>query len=96
MASSKEIKTEIVKRIYDTQVPNYSDWTIGITSDPESRIKHHGNPMFFIMWKADSLEVAREVETYFLNEFPKDESKRMSGGTGGDIDNRKTIYVYIY
>ncbi len=48
------------------------------------------------MWEADSESVAREVENYFLNEFPEKESERMKGGGGGDIDGRKSVFVYIF
>ena len=43
--------------------------------------------------EADSLDIAREVENYFLNEYPEQESKRMKGGTGGDISQKKAVFV---
>ncbi len=96
MASATTIKSRIKSRIEDSKNSTYSDWVIGITSEPVTRKKAHGDPKYWTMWDADSEKVAREVETYFLNEYPEEKSKRMKGGTGGDIDGRKTVYVYIY
>jgi len=49
-----------------------------------------------VQWEADSLDIAREVENYFLNEYPEQKSNRMKGGTGGDMSPYKTAYVYIF
>ncbi len=96
MASTSTIKTAIKSRIDNSKGSTYSAWTIGITGDLETRKKAHDNPKYFKSWEADSLTVAQAVETYFINDFPAKESERMKGGTGGDIDGRKTIHVYIY
>ncbi len=96
MASTSSIKASIKAVVNRYSPADYSLWTIGITSDLEGRKKAHGDPKDWHHWEADSLEVAREVETYFLNDFPEKEEDRMNGGTGGDIDNNKTVYVYIY
>lgn len=96
MASAATIKSEIKARVNSAETKDYSIWTIGITSDPETRKSTHGNPKYWMMWEANSEEVAREVENYFINEYPAEKSKRMKGGVGGDIDGRKTVYVYIY
>lgn len=94
--TENQIISEIKKRIENTKSPDYSIWTIGITTEPQERKKAHLDPKYWEQWTADSLEAARAVETYFLNEFPSKESERMKGGTGGDMDARKTAYVYIF
>jgi hypothetical protein len=96
MGSTAEIKNAIKQRVNNSEKIDYSIWTIGITSEPEERKKYHSNPKYWVLWKADSESVAREVENYFLHVFPEQEFKRMKGGTGGDIDGRKSIYVYIF
>ena len=40
-------------------------------------------------WQADSLADAQDVESYFIN-------KGMTGGTGGNLDSRRTVYVYVF
>ncbi len=96
MATASSIKSAIKKRVEGSKGSTYKDWTIGITTDFSGRKNDHGNPQHWTHWEADSIAVAREVETYFLNEFPAKASERMKGGTGGDIDPSKTVYVYIF
>jgi len=96
MANVTELKKAIKKRVENSKAVNYSIWTIGITTDPTGRKKQHNDPEYWKIWEADNLETAREVETYFLNEYPSDESKRMKDGTGGDMTENKTPYVYIF
>ncbi len=91
-----QIIAAINQRVNNAKTKDYSIWTIGITSEPETRKKAHLEPKYWIQWTADSLETARAVETYFLNEFPSQEAKRVKGGTGGDMNARRTAYVYIF
>jgi len=95
MASASTIKSEIRSRIENSK-SSYSQWVIGITSDLDGRKKFHDNPKYFKSWAADSEAVARNVEDYFINEYPASKSDRMKGGVGGNIDGRKTVYVYIF
>lgn len=80
---------EIIKAIGDRG----SIWTIGITNDPERRRKEHEqdgkNTKYWHDWKADNVSVARDVERHFKN-------KGMDGGLGGDPDDTKPVYVYIF
>ncbi|MDX9905902.1 MAG: hypothetical protein RBS55_04860 [Bacteroidales bacterium] len=96
MASTSTIKEAIKNRVNGSKTVDYSIWTIGITTDPAVRKEQHGSPQYWTQWTADSLAVAREVETYFLNEYPEQASKRMKGGTGGDMSPYTTAYVYIF
>lgn len=96
MATTSAIKAAINKRVNDSKTVDYSIWTIGITTELATRKEAHGTPKYWEHWEADSLDVAREVENFFLNEYPEQKSKRMKGGTGGDMSPRKTAYVYIF
>lgn len=96
MASTYAIRGAIKQIVGSITIPDYSAWTIGITTDPETRKEAHGNPPNWKIWTADSLAIAREIETYFLNDFPAKKSERMKGGTGGDMDENETAYVYIF
>lgn len=92
----KTIIAAIIKRIQDSKGKNYEIWRIGITHSPKLRKEQHGDPKHWVQWKADSLADAQYIEDYFLNEFPTDSKKRMSGGTGGKVVDGKVTYIYIY
>ena len=70
----------------------YSDWYVGIASSPKERLfdahnveKDGGNGWIYL--EADTESIAREVESYFINQ------KKTRGGTGGGTYPR---YVYAY
>ena len=77
---------EIIRAIERIVQKNYKAWRIGITDDPESRKKHHGNPRYWHDWRADTEAMARRVEKHFIN-------KGMKGGVGG---GESPNYVYIF
>lgn len=85
------IKAEIEKHLKESTKRHYSDFYIGITDNIETRL--HGfhrvpNEGHWFIWaQADSEEVARKVEKYYLDQG-------MDGGTGGG--NEDTLYVYCY
>jgi hypothetical protein len=81
MASESAIKEAI-----EGKVTHYSVWTIGVTDDPDRRREEHDNPDIWYHWNADSEQVARNVEAYFID-------KGMKGGTGG---GGGADYVYIF
>lgn len=81
MASESAIKSAIEARVI-----SYSLWTIGVTDDPDRRKREHGNPSAWYQWDADSEQVARNVEAYFVE-------KGMKGDTGG---GGGADYVYIF
>jgi hypothetical protein len=81
MASESAIKAAI-----EAKVTRYSAWTIGVTDDPTRRRVEHGNPSVWYHWDADSEQIARNVEAYFL-----DKGMKGGGGGGGRAD-----YVYIF
>lgn len=84
-------KSQIIYAIESRRGTNpYRIWTIGITSDCARRKSEHEaegeNCKYWSNWKADSEDIARSVETYFL-------AKGMKGGSGG---GDHPTYVYIY
>ncbi len=70
-----------------------SIWTIGITNDPKRRKKEHAqdgeDTTHWHEWEADGKSVAEAVESHFID-------KGMKGGTGGNVDGIRTVYVYIF
>jgi hypothetical protein len=81
MATSKEtIKTEI-KAYIQRNGGTYSDWYVGIVSDPRNRLfRDHNvseNGGAWIYREAESSSAAREVEEYFVNLLGT------NGGSGG-------------
>ena len=82
--SSKDLISIIEKK-----VSKYHLWTIGITTRPNSRKKEHDNPKHWHVWEANSLTAAQNTESHFID-------LGMKGGTGGDVDDKYTMYVYIF
>ena len=80
--TEQEIKTEIERHING----RYSVWTIGVTDAPDKRKREHGNPRWWHHWDASTEEVARRIESYFLEKG----CKGAGGGRG------KANYVYIF
>ncbi len=70
---------------------SYDVWYIGITSDINQRlfVEHqvHENGDVWIYTPADSNEIARSVEKYFVD-------LGCDGGTGGGDNSSKTVYSY--
>ena len=68
----------------------YNQWTIGVTDDPETRKNQHESDgedvSYWTQWEADTENIARRVEKYFLD-------LRMKGGAGGGGD---ATFVYIF
>ena len=96
---AQPIADEIYKKVKNTPIngrPNlqpsekYRSWTIGITNDLDRRKGEHANDgenvKFWNGWPADTKEIARIVEKYFLD-------GGMKGGGGGGIN---PTYVYIF
>lgn len=82
-----EIKQAIQTKIGQTK---YEIWTIGITEDLQRRKSEHDSKgqdtKYWKDWKADTEDIARSVEAYFID-------KGMKGGTGG---GGHPSYVYIF
>ena len=81
MASESAIRAAI-----EAVVSNYSVWTIGVTDSPTRRRSEHDNPSTWFHWDADTEQVARNVEAYFI-------AKGMKGDTGG---RGSADYVYMF
>ena len=87
-------KTTIIAAINAKVGTGYSAWRIGLTHDLADRKKFWGetekqNVFHWSAWTADSLKDAQEIESFFIN-------KGINGGTGGDLDSRKTTCVYVF
>jgi hypothetical protein len=85
-------KEEIIKQIKAACSGNYSRWYIGITNDLQRRKREHNKNDFFedhifCSWKANSKEIAEEVEKWGKAQY-------MQGDTGGGRE--ESIYVYIF
>lgn len=80
--------SELIK-IINGEVSKYHLWTIGITTRPNTRKKEHDNPKHWKIWQAKSLTAAQNTESHFLD-------LGMKGGTGGDVDDKYIVYVYIF
>jgi hypothetical protein len=73
---------------------SYSSWRIGLTNDPATRKAYWRDTekedvTTWKQWPADSLKDAQDIETLFIG-------KGMKGGTGGDLSDNETVYVYIF
>lgn len=80
--------SELIK-IIEKKVSDYKIWTIGITTRPNSRKKEHDDPKYWTTWEANGLTAAQNTESHFIN-------LGMKGGTGGDVDGKYIVYVYIF
>lgn len=92
MAKSKEtIKTEIKNHIHECG-GQYSNWYVGIASDPKERLFTEHNVSekngAWIYREAENSSAAREVEEYFVNTLETD------GGPGGGDSSTKYVYAY--
>lgn len=91
MAKLKEtIKTEIKDHIRECS-GSYSDWYVGIASDPKDRLFNEHNVDrengTWIYRECESSSIAREIEEYFV-ELGTD------GGFGGGDYTTKLVYAY--
>jgi len=80
--TEQEIRGEIERYIKG----RYSVWTIGVTDDPDRRRIQHGNPQCWHHWDASTGEVARRIESYFLEKGCK--------GAGGGGGNANFVYIF--
>lgn len=87
-------KTEIIQSFKDYMAENggeYSDWYVGIASDPKKRLFNDHNVSenagIWIYDNAETQKTAREIEEYFI-------SQGTDGGQGGG--DSSTIYAYAY
>jgi hypothetical protein len=88
--TKREIITAIVSYI-SQYGSTYNDWYVGITKDIEERLFTFHNVTkkigTYIHATASSSDIAREIESYFL-ELGAD------GGSGGGDDDTDIVYAY--
>jgi len=92
---NSQVKEELVRIITEIEsfiIDNggfFCDWYVGITEDIQERLYGcHNVKDTCITVKAPSIEFARIIEKYFIEE------RKTDGGTGGG--NYGNIYVYAY
>lgn len=67
MPSKKAIAEAIIDRVEKSETINYGSWRIGLTHDHAERWEEWGKPEYWKCWKADSLDDAQEVESFFIH-----------------------------
>ncbi len=88
MAKSEEQIKSDIKNFVNENGGAYSDWYVGISEDPESRLQQHGSKNAWIYREATSNEVARRIEKYFVEVLGTD------GGSGGGDEYSDYVYAY--
>ncbi len=85
-------KDAITKEIESRTQGRYNTWHIGLTNDPDKRrddCERDGERTDFWMdWRADSLEDAKEIETRFANRGMKVMS--------GQLRPQGNVFVFIF
>lgn len=92
MANTKESIIIDIKAYIRKNRGAYSDWYVGIASDPKERLFNDHNvgerSGAWIYCEAEGSSAAREVEEYFINTLGTD------GGSGGGDYSTKSVYAY--
>ncbi|MDD5170729.1 MAG: hypothetical protein PHN75_18075 [Syntrophales bacterium] len=92
--NKKLIKQSIIDRVESCKTVKFPVWTIGLTHDPKETKRQYDAAgkftTYWIQWDADSVADAQEIESFFIN------TKRMREGAPDDINEGKTVYVYIF
>lgn len=91
MANKQSIIADIDAKVANTK---YSVWRIGLAHDLAERKAYwrdteKENVSRWSDWTADSRSDARDIEAHFIE-------KGMKGGTAGNLDAHKTVYVYMF
>ena len=89
MGSKEDIKLSIEATVKRYNPEDYKLWRIGTTTRPAERKTEWNNPKDWHMWEVSSRSVAADLEKHFTE-------KGMKGASGGDIDEKKTIFDYIF
>ena len=89
MGSKEDIKLSIEATVKRYNPEDYKLWRIGTTTRPAERKTEWKNPKDWHMWEVSSRSVAADLEKHFTE-------KGMKGASGGDIDEKKTVFVYIF
>jgi hypothetical protein len=89
MTAKSEIISAITKKfgLYPTV------YRIGLSRTPTQRKAEwqvEGSVKYWDQWATDSLQDAKDIENWGVN------TKRMKGGTGGDLSGSGTMYVYVF
>jgi len=92
MAKTKQEIISEVKSYMAQCGGSYSDWYVGIATDPRGRLFNDHNvdekKGAWIYSEAENSSSAREIEDYFVNTLGTD------GGTGGGDYSSRYVYAY--
>lgn len=87
----EEIKKDIIDTIVgfagNAFIVDWKSWHIGLTVYPNQEKKELGKPSGWKSWKTNSPNEAVEIQNYFLNKYPMNQSKE-----NGKYD----YFVYIF
>jgi len=92
MAKEKQVIINEVNTHIQKEGSGYKTWYVGISRDPRKRLFNDHNVSeknsWWIWREATSSTVAREIESYFVDNLGTD------GGTGGGDYSSKFVYAY--
>ena len=92
MAADKQTIIDEIEAHINKRGGSFIDWYVGITKNArdrlftDHRVKEKGD--CWIHQKANSSQIARDVEDYFVNSVGTD------GGPGGGDDTADIVYAY--
>ncbi len=91
MSTRSNVVSAIISKVGTT---NFSIWRISLTHDLSERKQYWADIMkqnitWWASWTANSLSDAQDIEAHFI-------SRGMKGGTGGNLSNHRTVYIYVF
>jgi hypothetical protein len=88
--AKEEIILGIIKHIETSPLPNNGSWCIGLTCDLMASYGAWGRPAGLFFWDDVSLEDAKAIESYCVNE------KGMYSLSDGPIDSGEPVRICIH
>jgi len=85
-------KDAIINEIESRTSSKYASWHVGLTNDPDRQrqdCERDNRTDFWMDWRADSLDDAREIEMRFVN-------RGMKQIVGATLQPRKDVFVFIF
>jgi hypothetical protein len=68
------------------RMQRYSEWSIGLATDPDHRQRELEYPSFWRFWHPETVESARHVMAYFVDKGMKPDGEH----------GRNPTYVYLF
>lgn len=91
MVKPKEVIIRKIKEYIDMAGGDYSNWYVGIATDPQKRLyeDHNVDRNGLCTWEeAEDSNIAREIEKYLIEILGTD------GGISGGDNTTKFVYTY--